>query len=221
MIQARYRSDYDGEFVILESRWKNGAKEQVREWIPNSIENHHISGRAAIIGSNSDLEMFDYRKLQKHKGGLLGKKRLQTYGSGSLWTDMKFDFFVTNNHYELDNIQKNGYPVENIVYTNAKNCIKYPGQFYLVPFNPIENSSAIAVYLAAFDGHNEVFLLGYNKDMPMLNDTRVEEINQIFQSYSTTNFILAGVASNMPDKWRNNHNVKCIKYKEFISYCDV
>jgi hypothetical protein len=31
-----------------------------REWIPNPIENHHISGRAACIGSTTDIDAFDF-----------------------------------------------------------------------------------------------------------------------------------------------------------------
>ena len=52
MIQERYRADYEGEFVITESRWSGGKKTQNREWVANPIDNQHISGRAACIGSN-------------------------------------------------------------------------------------------------------------------------------------------------------------------------
>ena len=95
MIESRYRRDYSGEFVITEIRIADGRSQQTREWIPNVIENHHISGRAAVIGSRTDQERFKYQRLQRHRGGLLGKKRLQTYGTGDLWQDMAFDFFVT------------------------------------------------------------------------------------------------------------------------------
>ena len=77
-MEARYRTDYAGEFVILESKWAGGKKEETREWIPNPIENHHLSGRAAVIGSNIDKWQFDYTRLQRHRGGLLGSKKLQT-----------------------------------------------------------------------------------------------------------------------------------------------
>ena len=221
MIQPRYRREYKGEFVITQSRWSNGVKHQDREWIPNAIENHHISGRAAVIGSKCDMELFDYRKLQRHKGGLLGKKRLQTYGSGSLWTDMKFDFFVSTNRYELDSIQKQEYSIDNIVFTDAKNCIRYPNNFYLIPYTPPINHFAAAIYMAAFDGHTEVFLLGYSNSTPHLESGNVQQINEVFQAYNTTNFILVGVAANMPDMWRNNRNVQCMDYRHFVSYCDV
>ena len=54
MIQTRYRSDYTGEFVVTRTRMANGRGQQSREWIPNSIDNQHISGRAAVIGSAVD-----------------------------------------------------------------------------------------------------------------------------------------------------------------------
>lgn len=221
MIQPRYRREYEGEFVITQSRWINGAKQQDREWIPNAIENHHISGRAAVIGSTVDLEKFDYRKLLRHKGGLLGKKRLQTYGSGPLWNNMKFDFFVSTNRYELESIQQQGYSIENIVFTDAKNCIRYPKNFYLIPYTPPISHFAAAIYLAAFDGHSEIFLLGYNCSTPYLDSGHHRQINEIFQAYDSTNFILVGVAANMPDEWRNNRNVQSMDYRSFISYCDV
>ena len=76
MIEERYRADYDGEFVILETKWSGGKKEQTREWVPNPIENQHISGRATCILSNIDQFRYDYRKLENHRGGLLGGKKI-------------------------------------------------------------------------------------------------------------------------------------------------
>ena len=67
----RYRKDYLGEFVILNTSWKDGKKVQTREWMDNPIKNQHISSRAAIIGPGSSRERFDVRVLEKHKGGYL------------------------------------------------------------------------------------------------------------------------------------------------------
>jgi hypothetical protein len=221
MIQTRYRSDYPGEFVLLESRFVDGEKREQREWIANPIENHHISGRAAVIGSRTDLEQFDYHRLVRHNGGLLGKKKLQTYGSNDLWRDMRFDFVVA---IERDNIQAiidQGYSNDNIVYSTARNCIKHAGKFYLVPFSPVLDELSLAVYLAAFDGHKEIFLLGYNNETPMVDKNWISYLNAVFQAYSATAFVLVGTASNMPPAWRSNRNVRCIKYREFVTHCDV
>ena len=49
-MSERYRTEYDGEFVIINNTIKDGKKIQEREWIENPIENQHISGCAAVIG---------------------------------------------------------------------------------------------------------------------------------------------------------------------------
>ena len=55
---TRYRTEYDGEFVIVEHKISQGKKIQEREWIDNPIENQHISGRAAVIGGGSSRYLF-------------------------------------------------------------------------------------------------------------------------------------------------------------------
>lgn len=220
MIEARYRREYAGEFVITETKWANGRKHQTREWVPNPIENHHISGRAAVIGSDTDWR-FDWRRLQVHRGGLLGKKRLQTYGTNNLWKEMKFDFFVESKNQDLASIIEKKYDEENIVYTTSQNCLRHPGHFYLVPLVKRQDNLCLAVYLAAFDGHNEIFMIGYSDDV--VGDTREwkSQVNRVMQAYNTTQFILVGVESNMPEYWRQNNNVHCIDHNEFVTYCDV
>jgi hypothetical protein len=221
MIEARYRHNYDGEFVITETRMVNGDSQQTREWVPNAIENHHISGRAAVIGSRADQERFKYQRLQKHRGGLLGKKRLQTYGTADLWKDMPFDFFVTTDRNQAQAIADAGYDIKSTVYTNANICLENPGRFYLVPFlQPVDNL-ALAVYLAAFDEHKEVFMLGYNQDTPGSTRAWISDVAQVFLAYAATQFILVGIESNMPAAWRSSMNVSIMPYRTFISYCDV
>ena len=221
MIESRYRRDYDGEFVITETRIANGRSQQTREWIPNAIENHHISGRAAVIGSRIDQERFQHQRLQRHRGGLLGKKRLQTYGTGDLWQDMAFDFFVTTDRNQTHAMADIGYDTKSTIYTNANICIENPGRFYLVPFiQPIDNL-ALAIYLAAFDGHQEVFMLGYNIDTPGGTAAWISDVAAVISAYTATQFVLVGTESNMPESWRDYHNVISMKHRQFISYCDI
>jgi hypothetical protein len=221
MITANYRQDYHGEFVVLETRWKDGIKTQKKEWIENPIINQHISGRAAVVGSREDKDRFDYTRLQRHRGGLLGKKRLQTYASGQLWSDMPFDFFVTSDADEITKIIDNRYDQPNIVYSSARACINHPGHFYLVPYAPQVDQLSLAVYLSAFDGHKEIFLLGYNNDTVASNLHWIEQVDYVFRAYQSTAFYLVGTESNMPVKWRHNKNVECMNYRHFISICDI
>jgi hypothetical protein len=220
-MQARYRSEYAGEFVVLETRWSGGKKEQVREFVANPIENHHISGRAACIGSGVDQHRFDFRILQRHRGGLLGSKKLQTYGTGSIAKNMRLDFAVETNQEQLDQIQSTGYHDKNIVYTSAKNCIANPEQFYLIPYNPRLLDLATIVYLSAFDGHKEIFLLGYNQDTQVDAIDWHLQIKRIIDTYSATKFYFCGERTNMYETWLDSANVEHMTYREFISYCDV
>lgn len=216
----KYRSDYDGEFVLTKTTIRDGKKEQTREWIDNPIVNQHISGRAAIIGSSLDSTLFDYKILQNHRGGLMGSKRLQTYGSGQIWKDMRLDFYVSTKATEIIEAHNANYGETTVLYTNTGNVLKDPSKYYVVPFQPVMDDLALAVYLAAFDGHNEVFLIGYNKDTPGDNNW-VGDVRRVMSDFKDVTFYLVGVEVNMPDVWRNMPNVKCINYRKFITYCDI
>ena len=220
-MQARYRSDYAGEFVILESTWSGGKKTETREWISNPIENQHISGRAACIGSNLDRQQFNYTILQRHRGGLLGSKKLQVYGTGSLAHEMRLDFAVETQLDNLNKILETGYQTSNIVYTTPRNCIAHPGEFYLIPFRPRLVDLATVIYLAAFDGHKEIFMLGYTDETAGGHNEWIQQITALFTAYTGTKFYLVGESTRMPDAWVNCANTQTMTYRDWIGYCDV
>ena len=220
-MQANYRTDYPGEFVVTETQWGGGKKQQQREWVPNPIENHHISGRAACIGSNLDKHRFDYTILQRHRGGLLGSKKLQTYGIGSIANEMKLDFVAETNADMLKTFIDSGNWENNVIFTTGSNCIAYPEKFYLIPYNPKFLDLNTSIYLAAFDGHQEIFLLGYTKDTPAGRPEWHEEIVKIMRAYSGVRFYFIGEVTNMYDEWFECANAQHMTYREFITYCDI
>ena len=220
-MEARFRQDYVGEFVITGSTWGGGKKTETREWIANPIENQHISGRAACIGSAFDQGTFDYTRLQRHRGGLLGSKKLQTYGVGEIIPQMRLDFAVETTPTKLKDIVKTEYQASNTVYTTPRNCIAYPGEFYLIPQNPNLLDIAQILYLAAFDGHQEIFMLGYNKETPVENSNWINHCRTVMDAYPGVVFYMVGESTNMPDVWMEASNSKNLTYREFISYCDV
>lgn len=222
-MQERYRKDYDGEFVILNTEYKDGKKIQHREWIENPIENEHISGRAVIIGNGSSRVDFPIHHLQGHKGGLLGRKRLQSYGTQGCWRELQTDFYVEVDSDELEKIKDSGYQEKVIVYTGTKNCIKYPGEFYLVPYNTKLQTIALATWIAAFDNHKEIFLIGVDgMDLNnVLRKKEIQDLTRVMSAYSSTNFIMVNDGKNIPDLWRNCVNFRLMDYQTFISNCDV
>ena len=220
-MQSRYRKDYPGEFVLLEIRWTGGKKEETREWIANPIENQHISGRAACIASNNNRDQFDYTILQRHRGGLLGSKKLQTYGVGQIAFEMRLDFAVETNFDRLVQIKESKYSENNIVYTTSRNCIATPGEFYLIPHSPRLLDASQIVYLAAFDGHQEIFLLGYNNETPVEHPTWHYQVREVMDAYPGTLFYFVGEKTNMFDIWLDADNARTLTYRDFIGYCDV
>ena len=217
---ARYRDDYEGEFVLTKTTFRGGKKIQDREWMDNPIKNQHVSGRAAVIGTDLDRERFDYARLQTHRGGLLGSKRLQTYGCGNTWKNLNFNFFAAIDQDTLTELQQSDYIKENIVYTSTRIALANPGLFYLIPHQQGLGELALPVYLSAFDGHKEIFLLGYNNDITNSGNWAYE-INEIIKTYNSCTFYLVGTESNMPTSWRQNQNVNCMNYRDFVSYCDI
>jgi hypothetical protein len=225
-MQSRFRADYPGEFVVVNTIWENGKRTEQREWIANPIENQHISGRAAVIGSRDSLSSpypwgINYQILQRHRGGLLGSLKLQTYGVGLIAEDMRLDFAVDIDSVQLQKLIESKYYEDNVVYTTARNCIQNPGDFYLIPQVPRLLMPALPVYLAAFDGHKEIFLLGYSKQMVFDNARWFDDVNDVFMAYAGAKFYLVGESTIMPDLWLENANVNTMTYQEFISYCDI
>jgi len=221
MIKAQYRSDYEGEFVITESKWSGGVKTQNREWVDNPIDNQHISGRAACIASNVDKYRFDYTRLQRHKGGLLGSKKLQTYGLGSITKEMRLDFAVEINKDILKDILDRRYSDDNIVYTTTRNCLVNPGQFYLIPYNTLMALEALILWLAAFDGHKEIYMLGYNNLATGTVSEWKAHVNSVIGAFDTVKFVLVGEKTLMPVEWRKHPNVECVDFRTFVTQCDV
>jgi len=219
-MHQRYRKDYDGEFVVVDTIVAENSTSQKREWIPNAVENHHVSGRAVAIATRDDSKFFKHQRLARHRGGLLGQKRLQTYGTGDMWKDMRFDFFAATQPELIAEIDSARYHQDTTVYTNARNCLAYPGHFYLVPHLPSINQIALPIYLAAFDGHSEVFLLGYNVDSAGGDKNWITDVDQVFKTYDSTRFYLV-TRQNLPGRWLSNSNVSVMDYRKFITYCDI
>ena len=226
----RYRTEYDGEFVITVNTIKNGEKHQEREWIDNPIENQHISGRAAVIGDGQSRynttrhgKLNLKTKIEQHAGWHLGRKRLQSYGSEGCWREMQCDFYVEFDQQKLQEIKEDAYQERVSVYTNARNCIEDPGEYYLVPYGVRGKSVVVATWLACFDGHKEIFLLGVDgldgQDEPDVK--LIKQMNQVFDTYRTTKFYYVRDGAKADDMWRKNANFNHMTYAEFISYCDI
>ena len=241
-----YSDEYEGEFVIHNITIKDGKRTEDREWVPRTVTNDDHRGFAFVIGNGTGRTMqgFDIKMIENHSGGLLAGMRAQTYGCNALYRDIKTDFLVAMNDEMVEELANTDYPTNNIVYSTAKNVVKYPGKFYLIPQNiAYYNAGTIATYIAAFDRHKEIYLLGFdNQRSPGMNDNVyagtdcyapekteiysdkwIPSMKIIFDAYKETNFHWVSPNPNnaFPEEWNWCKNVSKLDYKKFISDMDV
>lgn len=157
-----YRDSYGGENVVTSMTYQNQDWATVTEYVPNAVFNTHTTTQAIAIGNGESRQGFDLRHIANHKAGLGGANRLQSYGCNALYRDFTPDFLVAVGADIAKEIGLSTYPIDNIVYAHGEHVIEYPGKFYLIPQNVSYDAGALAIYLACFDGHKKVFMLGYD-----------------------------------------------------------
>lgn len=185
-----YRANYAGEDIVTELVLSNNEWDPITEFIPNSVFNTHTTTQAVAIGNGPSRVKFDLSLIARHKGGLFAADKLQTYGCNYLYKEFRPDFLIAVDAEKVKEISESGYCADNIVYTNAQYLLKYPGQFYLTPQNPAFDAGSLAAYLAAFDGHRKIFLLGYDGYTEEAQDTFwVKTLMQVVSTYPATEFV--------------------------------
>lgn len=221
--KERYRADYSGEFVVTKIIYRDGKKITEKEYIENPITNQHISGRAVVIGNGHSLRHDVVRAVSNHGGGLLGQKKLQTYGCEGTWKKMHLDFCIEYDIPVLNEIVSSGYAERSVVYTLTTNCLKMPGEFYLIPYCVRLAAPAAAAYLAAFDGHREIFMLGVDGTTQEhhIDHKHIIDIKQVLEAYPNTKFYFVTDGAEPHDEWRAFRNAEVIDYRQFILHCDV
>lgn len=242
-VKKMFRKNYVGESVTVDFVHVDHMWRATNEFIPNSVINNQISGQAVVIGNGLSRREFDVRLVLNHFGGLLGARKLQTYGCNAFYRDYAPDFLVATGPEIVKEIANSGYCDNHIVYVTANYILDYPGKFYLIPQNLPFNAGTVATYLACFDGHTKVFLLGmegqdqegrnynmyantpcYASDTypmsPLFWDV---SMRQIFEVYPEVDFVRVMPTANsfMPETWKDLTNVRQISYQDFVLEADL
>jgi hypothetical protein len=206
--KEHYRENYAGEFVITKITYRDGQKLTEKEYIENPITNQHISGRAVVISNGHSLRHDVVTAISNHGGGLLGQKKLQTYGCDGTWKKMHLDFCIEHDIPVLEEIIRNKYHEKSVVYTLTTNCLKIPAQ---------------AAYLAAFDGHKEVFFLGVDGTTAEhhIDHKHLIDIKQVLEAYPNTKFYFVTDHADPWPEWRAFKNAEVLDYRQFVLHCDV
>ena len=194
------------------------------EFIPNSVFSTHTTTQAIAIANGDTRRHFDLRHIARHKGGLFAANKLQSYGCNYLYEEFLPDFLITSGVDRVKAVAESGICIDHIVYTNAQYLLEYPGQFYLVPQNPALDAGALAAYMAAFDGHAKVFLLGYDNYTDETQDTFwVKALSTIVTTYNTTEFvrIMPTAHYSCAVELIKQPNFRQISIDEFVREADI
>jgi hypothetical protein len=243
ILKPLYRANYAGENIVTQLNLSGGEWNPETEFVPNGVINTHTTNQAVVLGNGTSRLAFDLAHIRRHKGGLLGVNRLQSYGCNALYRDFAPDFLITNGDAIVKEIANSGYTKEHIVYAHADAVLKYPGQFYLIPQNIHLDAGALAAYMAAFDGHTKVFLLGFDGyDVPMQVDNVYtgtacyplpneihngeflgRSLTNVVKAYGDVEFIrvMPRATWNMYYSLKSLPNFRQINYRDFVLEADV
>ena len=249
-IKPLNRSTYGGDNIVTELRYTGGAWHPTFEHVPNAVFNNQISNKAVVLGNGpSRLELYPQGNileiLHNHKGGLLAAGRVQTYGCNAIVRDFTPDFVVANDEVASE-LVNGGYCDKTIIYGTAAMVLSYPGKFYLVPQDPSWDMGARAVYMACFDGHTTVYLMGFDcydshageqksynvyadtPGYPSANSSNTEaffikSIEQVMQTYSHVDFVrvMPTESYTIPDCWKYLLNLRQISFNDFAREVDL
>jgi hypothetical protein len=236
-LQKKYRKDYTGEDVIVERKYDRGVWRDEFEHVPNSVTNNQISNRAAVIGNGPTRKEFQLKNL-KNYSGLLGADTLQTYGCNAVHREYTPDFLIANSKRIVEEIANSGYADNNVVYTHVGNTLDYPGKFHIIPHDPYTDAGTTALYLAAFDGHKKIYMLGfdgqsdvgYNYNIyagtngydptqsTVLDYKWINDKKTLFDLYNDVEFIFISARGvwPIPEVWKYCHNFKQMSHREFV-----
>jgi len=238
-----YRRYYQGENIVVERNYSSGIWQDTTEMVPNAVINSQISEQAVVIGNGPSRLDFDLNLIKNHKGGLLASKALQSYGCNALYRDFTPNFLVAVGNEIIKEIANSNYTTDNIVYTDALHLLEYPNKFYLIPHNPYTDAGTAAAYIAAFDGHKKVFLLGFdgqdnsnynynvyagtNAYQPLtaqVSDNKwVADRTILFNTYTETEFIRVTIKNTepIPEPWKYCSNFRAINLNQFALEADL
>lgn len=242
-ITKLYRKDYVGQNVVVDMTYEGDTWRYQHEWVPNDVHNNHTTTQAIVLGNGPSRLKIDLNLIKNHKGGLLARDRLQSYGCNGLYRDFAPDFLVAVGDSICDEIAKSAYHMGNVVFANGPQILKHPGRFHIIPQDPAWNAGALATYLACFDGHKKVYLLGFDgQDTPGHNNNIyagtagymdkkstvtdafwTQAMLSVFQCYDDVEFIRVAFSAKapMPEEWKYCTNVRQVDFQTFILMADI
>ncbi len=253
-LQKLYRKDITAETVnlvglFIDDSWRYQNEDIAISQFPT------LSDHAVVVGNGVTANQFDLTIFLPYRESTpwgettpwitkRQRRNFFTYGCNAIYRNFKLDFITCTGDGIIKEIaestrDKSG----SLFYANSKYLEKYPGEFNFLPQNPDFNAGAMAAYMAAFDGHQRVFMLGFDgvdtpdnnynmfagsANYPPLNypinqDYWVKSLRTVMNVYSDTEFIRVCPTKKFvtPDAWKDCLNYRQIDFRQFVVEADI
>jgi len=248
ILQKLYRKSSQAEDVnvvglYLDDKW-NYQKEEIELPQFDTLSDHAVVIGNGITSNEFDLTLIlPYRETTEwgEIGPWVYKRQIRnffTYGCNAIYRNYKPDFIVANGDGIVQEIANYTNDKTSVIYSNSKNLQKYPGKFVFTPQNPELNAGATAAYMAAFDGHKKVYMLGFDgidspnnnynvyagtpnypaADVTINEESWVRNLSAVMSVYSDTEFIRVMPTPDFrqPEAWRYFLNYRQINFRKFV-----
>lgn len=221
-IKQLYRANYTGEEVVTSLTYKNADWTVEKQWIPSGVvDNNNERDAALVVGGGNTWQApkggFDLKYVKRPKAA----SRLKTYATNGVYKKFEPDFLVVDDDAAQE-VAQSGYCESHIVYAHAEVILQYPGKLYLIPQDPSWNAGAVATYMACFDGHKKIYLMGFDGEQG--NDAFYERaMLQLFNLYNEVEFVRVAPTANyyMPESWKYCVNLRQITFRNFVIEADL
>lgn len=245
-IQKLYRSNYQGEAVVQSLVYKHGQRNITTKFIQPSSVFPDKKTKAVVFGNGKSrlslgANLFPALHTHKEKFGIHG---LETYGCNAICRDYDPDYLVVRSVALAQQLVDSGYCADHMVYAPQNIVLQHPDHFYLIPQSPGWDAGALATYLACFDGHAKVYLMGFdtdsNSDRAGFNvytgtpgypaDTvasteafTVKSMLTVMKLYSDVEFVrvMPDDGWYTPDAWRYQENMRYLSFDKFRYEVDL
>jgi len=226
-IKRLFRENYTGEDVTTKLTYSGGQWQVEKDFVENSVTNIRIASQAIVMAGGRYWQdphpqhQFHADHIKNHKGGLLGANKLQVYATNSVYHKIIPDFLVVDRDHAGQAVA-DGITSQCIVYAHAESITTYPNRFYLIPQDPPWNSGTIATYLAAFDGHTKIYMMGF--DGRQEDDVFYEQsMAFLIELYPEVEFVRVCPTEEfyMPESWKYYTNLRQISHRQFVLEADI
>ena len=242
-INTLYRSTHTGEEAVTELVYRNSKWTGETTKIEFTESGNPSYGRCAVVfGNGISRQKFDTNLLINRPLNSIPSKVLRTYGCNAIYRDFLPDFLVVTGNDMMSEIANSSVTFRTNVFASRHLKRRVVGnQVHNVPQDPPFNAGAVAAYLAAFDEHKKVFLLGFDGiDDPAASynlyegtpgyaaqiyseEYWVRSMLEVFTAYPDVDFVrvMPEASYRIPEAWKYASNFRQINYNQFVLEADL